>query len=118
MLAAVLGPALEPEALPVAVQEPVPGPEVSSSAAGELVPDGVDDCSGCPNAVARLRREQQQELALPAVVQRRELVQAAVAPGAVCRRHRATGWQGPPRRDRRRSSSEACEAGATGACVV
>jgi hypothetical protein len=32
MLAAVLGPAL--------------GLEVPSSAAGELVPDGVDDCSG------------------------------------------------------------------------
>jgi hypothetical protein len=46
MLAAVLGPALGLEALPVAVQGPAPGPEVPSSAAGELVPDGVDDCSG------------------------------------------------------------------------
>jgi hypothetical protein len=88
ILVAVLGPALEPVVL--------------ASVAGELVPDGVDDCSGCRTAVARLRREQQQELVLPAVVQRRELVQAAVVPGAACWRHRATGWQGPPRRDRRR----------------
>jgi hypothetical protein len=48
ILAAVLGPALEPV--------------VSASAAGELVSEGVDDCSGCRTAVARLRREQQQEL--------------------------------------------------------
>jgi hypothetical protein len=38
------------------------GPVVSASATGELVPEGVDDCSGCRTAVVRLRREQQQEL--------------------------------------------------------
>jgi hypothetical protein len=44
ILAAVLGPALEPV--------------VSASAAGELVPEVVDDCSGGRTTVARLRREQ------------------------------------------------------------